>query len=41
MLTGLGHFANPPESRLKQWDPWRVPIEQWGPVFAPTGCVAH
>ena len=22
-------------------DPWRVPIGQWGPVFAPTGCVAH
>ena len=44
MLTGLlsqGHFANPPEAWLEQWDPWRVPIGQWGPVFVPAGCVAH
>ena len=44
MLTGLlfsRRFANPPESWLEQWDPWRVPIGQWEPVFAPTGCVAH
>ena len=26
---------------LEQWDPWRAPIGQWGPVSAPTGCVAH
>ena len=41
MLTGLGHFADPPESQLEQWDPWRAPIGQWGPVSAPTGCVAY
>ena len=44
MLTSLlfsGHFADPPESRLEQWDPWRAPIGQWRPVFALTGCVAH
>ena len=44
MLTGLlfsRAFADPPESQLKQWDPWRMPIGQWGPVFAPTGYVAH
>ena len=36
-----GHFADPPESWLEQWDPWRAPIGQWGPVSAPTDCVAH
>ena len=41
MLSGLQHFANPPEWRLEQWDSWRVPIGQWGPVFAPTDYVAH
>ena len=44
MLTGLlfsKAFSNPPESRLEQWDPWRTPIGQWGPVSAPTGCMAH
>ena len=34
MLTGLLFW-------LEQWDPWRAPIGQWGPVFAPTDCVAH
>ena len=29
------------QSWLEQWDPWRAPIGQWGPVFALTGCVAH
>ena len=44
MLTGLlfsRAFCRPPESRPEQWDPWRAPIGQWGPVSAPTGCVAH
>ena len=46
MLTGLlfsRAFCRPsgPESWLEQWDPWRVPIGQWGSVFAPTGRVAH
>ena len=30
-----------PRSWLKQWHPWRVPIGQWGPRFAPTDYVAH
>ena len=44
MLTGLlfsRAFCRPPESWLEQWNPWRAPIGQWGPVSAPTGCVAH
>ena len=44
MLTGLLFslaFANPPESRQEQLDPWRAPIGQWGPVFPYTGYVAH
>ena len=44
MLTGLlfsRHFTNPPKSRLEQWHPWREPIGQWGPGFAPTDYVAH
>ena len=36
-----GHFADPPVSRLEQWNPWKAPIGQWRPVFALTGCVAH
>ena len=34
-------FSDPPESWLEQWNPWGVPIGQWGPVFASTGYVAH
>ena len=36
-----GHFADPPNSWLKQWHQWRVPIEQWGPGFALTDYGAH
>ena len=36
-----GHFADPPNSWLEQWHPWRAPIGQWGPGFAPTGYLAY
>ena len=36
-----GHFANPPKSRLEQWHPWRAPIGQWKPGFAPIDYEAH
>ena len=35
----LKGISDPPESRLEQWDPWRMPIGQWGLVSAPAGCV--
>ena len=44
MLTGLlsqGHSADLTKSQQEQWHPWRAPIGQWGPGFAPTDYVAH
>ena len=44
MLTGLlfwRAFCQPFKVTAYQWLPWRAPIGQWGPGFAPTGCVAH